>query len=189
MANSSSMINRMIRASKLQSSLYEEVEADKSATSQALLAVIIVSIIAGIGVAIQGIIFGAGGLFIVLGFIGGIVASLVGWLAWSFFAWLIGTTILKGPETSATWGELLRTIGFAYSPGVFRFFAFIPILGGLISFLALIWSLVAGVIAVRQALDFSTGRAIATCIIGWIIYVIIAFLVGALLFGGAMSLF
>jgi hypothetical protein len=178
----------MIRASKLQSDLYEEVEADKSATSQALLAVITISIIAGIGVAIQGIIRGQGGLFILWGFLGGIASSLLGWLAWSFFTWLIGTTILKGPETSATWGELLRTIGFAYSPGVFRFFVFIPFLGGLISFAALIWSLIAGVIAVRQALDFSTGRAIATCIIGWIINLVLVFLVSALLFG-AMALF
>jgi hypothetical protein len=31
-----------------------------------------------------------------------------------------------------------------------------------------IWMLVAGIIAIRQALDFSTGRAILTAIIGWI---------------------
>jgi hypothetical protein len=188
MADSSSMINRMIRASKLQSSLFEEVEADKSATSQALLAVITVSILAGIGTAISGIFVGQGGLGILWGLLAGIAGSLVGWLAWSFFTWLIGTTILKGPKTSSTWGELLRTIGFAYSPGVFKFFVFIPFLGGLISLAASIWSLVAGVIAVRQALDFSTGRAIATCIIGWLIYLIISFLVGFLLFG-ARSLF
>ena len=188
MQGSSSMINRMIRAAKLQSGLFEEVEADKSATSQALLVVITVSVIAGIGVAISGPMAGRAGLFILWGLLGGIGGSLLGWLAWSFFTWIIGTTILKGPNTSATWGELLRTIGFAYSPGVLRFFVFIPFLGGLISFAALIWSLVAGVIAVRQALDFSTGRAIATCIIGWIIYVIIVFLVNLLLFGVA-SLF
>jgi hypothetical protein len=81
MADSSSMINRMIRASKLQSSLFEEVEADKSATSQALLAVITVSILAGIGTAISGIFVGQGGLGILWGLLAGIAGSLVGWLA------------------------------------------------------------------------------------------------------------
>jgi hypothetical protein len=182
MSTSSSLINRMIRASKLEVALYEEVEADTSATSQAVLAVILVSIISGIGTAIGAIIAG-GGLRIIWGLLGGIVGSLLGWLAWSFFTWLLGTTVFKGPETKSSWGELMRTIGFAYSPGVFRFFSFIPFLGPVISFAALVWSLIAGVIAVRQALDFSTGRAIATCIVGWIIYVIVMVLV-ALLVGG-----
>jgi len=176
----------MIRASKLEVALYEEVEADSTLTTQALTVVILVSVMGGIGTAISGALKGAGGLFILWGLLGGIVASLIGWLAWSFFTWLIGTKLLKGPETSATWGELLRTIGFAYSPGILRFFVFIPVLGWIISFAVLIWSLIAGVIAVRQALDFSTGRAIATCIVGWIIYLIIVSLVGILLFGAAM---
>jgi hypothetical protein len=182
MSTSSSLVNRMIRASKLEVALYEEVEADTSATSQAVLSVVLVSIISGIGTAIGAIIAG-GGLRIIWGLLGGIVGSLLGWLAWSFFTWLLGTTVFKGPETKSSWGELMRTIGFAYSPGVFRFFSFIPFLGPVISFAALVWSLIAGVIAVRQALDFSTGRAIATCIVGWIIYVIVMVLV-ALLVGG-----
>ncbi len=188
MENSSSLVNRMIRASKLEVHLYEEVEADPTVTTQALTVVIIVSVLAGIGTAISGAISGVGGLRLLWGFIGGIVASLIGWLAWSFFTWIIGTKLLKGPKTSATWGELLRTIGFAYSPGILRFFVFIPIIGGIIVFVVLVWSLIAGVIAVRQALDFSTGRAIATCIVGWIIYIVIVFLVSLLLFGTA-SLF
>ena len=182
MSTSSSMINRMIRAAKLEVALYEEVEADTSATGQAVLSVVLVSVIAGIGTAIGTIIAG-GGILILWGLLAGIVGSLVGWLAWSFFTWLLGTTIFKGPETKATWGELMRTIGFAYSPGVFRFFSFIPIVGVVINFGVLIWSLIAGVIAVRQALDFSTGRAIATCIVGWIIYLVIIILVGVLIGG------
>jgi hypothetical protein len=103
-------------------------------------------------------------------------------------AYLVGTKIFKTRETSATWGELLRTIGFSNSPGVFRFFSFVPYIGGVIAFAASIWSLVAGVIAIRQALDFSTGRAIATAIVGWIIYMVIIFLI-TFLFLGAGALF
>jgi hypothetical protein len=83
---------------------------------------------------------------------------------------------------------LLRTIGFSNTPGVFRFFSFVPFVGGVIAFVASVWSLVAGVIAVRQALDFTTGRAIATCIVGWIIYMVIVFLI-TILFLGVGTLF
>jgi hypothetical protein len=59
--------------------------------------------------------------------------------------------------------------------------------GGLISFVASIWALVAMVIAVRQALDFTTMRAIATCIVGFIVLIVISAAV-ALLTGGLLIL-
>jgi len=91
--------------------------------------------------------------------------------------------VLKGPHTSATWGELLRTIGFAHSPGVLRIFSFIPFVGGIISFGASIWFLIAGVIGVRQALDVSTGRALVVCVVGWLVYLVIIMLISLLLVG------
>ena len=186
MKNSRSLVNRMIRAAKLEVNLYEEVEADSTATSQALIAVIVVSLATGIGAGIAGIAtMGALGFF--WGLLTGLAASLVGWLIWSYLAYILGTRIFKGPETSATWGELLRTIGFAHSPGVLRIFSFIPVIGGIIALGASIWFLIAGVIAVRQALDFSTGRALATCIVGWLIYLVLMLLVYLLL--GATALF
>jgi hypothetical protein len=179
---SPSLANRMIRAAKLDVNLYEEVEADTTANGQAFLAVIVVSLATGIGTGITGLAT-LGGLWFLWGLLTGLISSIVGWLAWSFFAYIIGTKIFKGPETSATWGELLRTIGFSNSPGIFRFFSFIPFLGVLIFYAASIWALIAGVIAVRQALDFSTGRALATCIVGWIIYMLIVFLASLFILG------
>ena len=43
------LVNRMIRAAMLDSRLYEEVEHDRSATSQAMQVVIIVALASGIG--------------------------------------------------------------------------------------------------------------------------------------------
>jgi len=184
---SHSLINRMIRAAKLDVNLYEEVEADTTATRQALLAVVVVSLLSGIGSGIAGLAT-RGGLWFIWGLLIGLVGSIVGWLAWSFVAYVVGTKIFKTAQTSATWGELLRTIGFSNSPGVFRFFSFVPYVGGIIAFAASVWSLIAGVIAIRQALDFSTGRAIATAVVGWIIYMVIIFLI-TFLFLGAGAIF
>jgi hypothetical protein len=59
---------------------------------------------------------------------------------------------------------LLRTTGYAYGPSLLRLFAFLqpPIVGLSIDVAARLWVTVAVVIAVRQALDFTTLRAIGT---------------------------
>lgn len=180
------LLNRMIRAAKLDASLYEEVEKDATATNQALLVVVIASVFSGIGSAIGGQMAGGTGGPVV-GLVVGVVTALVGWFVWSFITYFIGTRLFKGPQTEATYGQLLRCIGFSDSPLVLSILSFIPILGGIISFVASIWSLVAMIVAVRQALDFSTGRAIATCIVGFIVLVVLSAAV-ALLTGGLMVL-
>ena len=176
------IVNRMIRAARLDVSLYEEVEKDVTATNEAVLVVVIASICAGIGMAIGGQMAGGlGGLVFWLAV--GAITALIGWFVWSFITYFIGTRVFKGPKTESSYGELLRCIGFSSSPGVLRILSFIPIVGAIIAFVAMIWSLVAMVIAVRQALDFTTGRAIATCIVGFIVLVIISAVVAMLTAG------
>lgn len=169
----SSFTNRMIRAAKLDVNLYEEVEADKQAMGQAMGVVVLASVAAGIGsvgtTGINGLIFGT-------------VAALLGWFIWAFITYFVGTKILPEPQTEADYGELLRTIGFSSSPGVLRILGVIPLLGTIISVACGIWMLVAMVIAVRQALDFkSTWRAVGVCAIGWIIQIILFWIVFSML--------
>jgi len=157
--------DRIIRAAKLDVSLYEEVEADKGAMGQAMGIVVLSSLAAGIG-----IISSAGISAILLG----TVSALIGWYAWSYIVYFVGTRILPEPQTKADYGELLRTIGFSSSPGLIRVFGIIPGLTGIVLLTASVWMLIAMVIAVRQALDYSgTGRAVGVCVIGWIIQWII----------------
>jgi len=165
-----SMVNRMIRAARLENDVYEELERDRDATTQALTVVVIVAIAEGIGSALSTLFAGVGIGAAIGGLISGIVAAVVGWVIWSFLTYWIGTSLFGG---KATYGELLRTIGFAYTPNALGIFVFIPILGGIIAFVGAIWALIAGIIAVRQALDFDTAKAILTAIIGWIILIII----------------
>ena len=180
------LLDRMIRAARLDASLYEEVEKDATATNQALLVVVVASVCSGIGASIAGALTGGLGALGV-GLVVGVVAALVGWFVWSFVTYFIGTRLLKGPQTEATYGQLLRCIGFSDSPRVLGILVFIPVIGVGISLLASIWSLVAMVVAVRQALDFSTGRAIATCIVGFIVVLIIGLVLG-MLTGGLLAI-
>ncbi len=162
--------DRIVRAAKLDVSLYEEVEADKGAMGQATGVVVLSSLAAGVGIAHVGL----GGILV------GTVGALIAWYLWAFVTYIIGTKLLPEPQTRADMGEMLRTIGFSASPGLIRVLGIIPPLTGIVFRVAEIWMLIAMVIAVRQALDYrGTLRAVGVCVIGWIVF----FLIGILLFG------
>ncbi len=167
---SRSITDRMMGAAMLDINTYEEVEHDTSATGQAAGVVAIVAVASAIGAAGGGI--GA--------IIGGVIAAVLGWLLWAGITYLIGDKLFGG---TATWGELLRTIGFAQAPGVLYVLAIIPLLGWLVRLVVGIWILIAGIIAIRQALDFSTGKAVLTAVLGWLA-LIIPMLILASMFGG-----
>jgi hypothetical protein len=103
------------------------------------------------------------------GIFAGVISALLGWLLWAGITYLIGAKLLGG---TATWGELLRTIGFAQTPGVLHVLGIIPVLGGIIRFGVTIWVLITGIIAIRQALDISTGKALLTAVLGWLVIIL-----------------
>ena len=169
--------NRIIRATMLDSNLYEEVEADKGALGQAITIVVLSSIAAGIG------LYKTGGFN---GIITGTIAALISWYVWAYLTYFIGTKFLPEPQTEADLGELLRTIGFSSSPGLLRVFYFIPGIGALVYLISSFWMLIAMIIAVRQALDYnSTLRAVGVCVIGYIIQIFVFVLLFSI-FGGTL---
>ncbi len=157
-------VNRIFRACKLDVSLYEEVEADKSATFQAGLVVVLSSLAAGVGALHLG----------ASNFLMAPVLSLISWYVWAYLIYLIGTKLFPEPNTKSDHGELLRTIGFSSAPGLIRVFGFTPDLMTITFIGGGIWMLVAMIVAVRQALDYqSTWRAIGVVVIGFLIQAIV----------------
>jgi hypothetical protein len=166
---------RMLRATLLDRALYEEVEADTSATWQAVGVVVLSSLAAGLG---SGVREGIGGVVLWT------LMVLIGWYGWAYLTYFIGTTFLAEPQTRADHRELLRTLGFASAPGVLRLLGSIPGLTVVVFGVVNLWMLVAMVIAVRQALDYtSMGRAIGVCIIGWCIVLVLILLLAPALAG------
>jgi hypothetical protein len=163
------LIERAIGAARLDVATYEEVEHDPSALGQAMAVVVVAAIASGIGSAQQGL----------LGLAVGALASLVGWFVWAGLVYLVGTRLLPAPGTKADLSQLLRTTGFSAAPGVLAAGGVVPGIGMIVVAVAGLWQLATMVVAVRQALDYpSTGRAIAVCLIGFVVYVLI---VGVLL--------
>jgi hypothetical protein len=174
----SSFLHRTVGATLLDRRVYEEVEADRGATGQAVAVVLLSS--AGGGLAAAAL-----GAQTATDVVIGIIASLIGWIAWAVLTYVIGTRFLPEPQTRADTGELLRTLGFASAPGLLRVFAFVPIVGLPLYGLTWIWMLVTTVIAVRQALDYtSTARAVAVCILGWALSFVLAAVIGTIIAPG-----
>jgi len=148
---------------------YEEVEHNDNLTTQAAIVVLIAALARGVG----GFNNGENGIIV------GVVAALFSWLVWAGITYLIGDKLLKG---TATWGELLRTLGYAQAPAVLLIFGFVPVLGNILGAVVGIWLLVTGIVAIRQALDFDTGKAVLTAFLGWLVAVAIpALVIGAAL--------
>ncbi len=153
---------RMWRAAMLHPDTYEEVEADRNATPQAFVVVILSALGLGVG-AIEN--HGA------IGVLWSTIHAVVLWYIWAFVTYMIGTRLLPTEHTEADHGELLRTIGFSSAPGILRILMLVPPISGAVFFICTGWMLVAMVVGVRHALDYvGTGRAIAVCAIGFPVY-------------------
>ena len=154
---------RLKKAIFLDVAFYEVVEKDKKFTDQAMMTVALVSVVQGFMIA----------GFAPIALVQGILGSLVRFIIWAFFIAFVGTRILPEPETESNTGELIRTLGFAYAPGLLVVLKVLPFISNLIDPIVTIMQLAAMTIAVRQALDFnSTVRAVGVCIVAFILMIV-----------------
>jgi hypothetical protein len=161
-------LQRLIGAAALDPAIYEEVEADVTATGQAVAVVIASSLAAGLGARALG-----GNTIVNAAFF--TMVSLMAWSTWAIVTYEIGAHVIPEEQTRADVGQLLRTIGFATAPGILRVFGILPGVAIPAFAITAVWMLVAMIVAVRQALDYkSTGRAIAVCVMGWVLAITLA---------------
>ena len=162
------MIRRMFLVATLNPSVFEEVEHDRSATLQAMAVVILVAIAGGVGGMLSG------DVDLLRGLVFGVVRGVVSWAVWAGAALLVGTTLLKTPNTSADWGEVARGTGFSQTPGLLNILVFIPVIGQVILVLTFFWQLAAMLMAIRESLDYdSLWRAFFVVLIALIPVLII----------------
>jgi hypothetical protein len=170
-----SFLERVIGALRLDAATYEEVEHDETSLGQAAGVVVVTALAAAIGTAGRG-----GGSPV-----GAVFGSIAGWLVSTAFIWVIGVYWMKH---TSDYKELLRTLGFASAPNVLAVLAGLPLLGGFAALAGSLWSLAAFVVAVRQALDVTTGRAVWVCVLAVLLnfacIIGLMLLLGGLLGGG-----
>jgi mono/diheme cytochrome c family protein len=157
---------RIAGAATLNAATYEDVEADVSATPQAMVVILAASLAAGIGASgwrselTDVLVLSASAAAI----------ALVAWMCWAVVTFEIGARMLADPATHSDVGELLRTLGFSAAPGLFFVFGAFPGLTTSVFIITCVWMLAAMVIALRQALDYnSVFKALAVCSLGWLL--------------------
>jgi hypothetical protein len=170
------MFKRIGGVFRLDPYTFEEIEGDPSATGQAALVVFVVALIAALGSVIGSVFFEDVPFQSSLSTL---LSVMVGWVVWSVVTWFVGVNIFGG---KANVGEMLRVIGFAYAPQVL---AIIPCIGWPIG---IIWSLLAGFIAVRQGLDLDNVKTFFTIVLGVIAYGVVTILFGIVM-GTTQALF
>ena len=172
-----SFLERLLGALRLDADTFEEVEHDPGSLGQAAGVVALAGLAAAIGAAGEGV-----------GAFGAVIGSLLGWAISAGFIWLVGVFFM---EHTSDYPELLRTLGFASAPQLLLVLRAIPVLGALAAVAVFFWGLAAWVVAVRQALDVSTGRAAWICLLAVLVngacIVGLVLLLGGLLGGSGHS--
>ena len=155
---------RLLRAALLHADTYEEIEADRRSIGQAIAVVALACVSIGVGRYLQNASAGFASHQLTLQVVLSVIEPLALWIGGSTFVFMVGATFFRGPETETDFAEVLRTTGFAFTPALLRVFVALPPawLGLSIDLAARVWVFLAFVVAVRQALDFTTARAVGT---------------------------
>lgn len=149
-------LRRLIGALTLDAGVYEDIESDRHAAMQSVAVVAAVSVAGGIAWTGLGLD--------VVAFISGAIIALGAWLVWAATIAALGRSAMAEPQTRIDVPQLLRVLGYAAAPGMFLVLAAMRAVAAPVLILVSVWLVAAGVMAVRQALDYrSTTRAVLVC--------------------------
>jgi hypothetical protein len=93
--SSTSFVDRIVGALRLDPNVYEEIEHDTDATGQAAIIVAVSAILSGIG-SVQGR---------PNNLIGGVIGALLLWVVFAVFAYVIGTMSCAPPRPPHRWAK------------------------------------------------------------------------------------
>jgi hypothetical protein len=173
------VIDRILRAIRLDPNVYREIAEDENALSEAAIIVIVVTFLSALGTAF------VSDNFIVTLLVSWLMSIVVGWIGWAVLTYFIGDKLFGGRSSIP---EMMRVLGYATAPRLLGVLGFIPCLGWLAALIGAILALIAGIIAVRESMEFDTGKAVLTVLIAWVISFAITFGVGLLIGGGVAAL-
>ena len=165
---------RAFRAARLDESLFDEVMENPKLMTQSIIVVFLY------GAAVAYGTFGRAG---VSGINSAIFITLIGWYIWAFSTYMAGARLFPESGTAADRKAFMRSMGFASSPGWLRLLGLIPGVGGAVFAVASLWMVVASVVAVKKALNYTSTRRAAAITVGcWIISTLIQGLMYILFF-------
>jgi hypothetical protein len=163
---------RVTAAAMLKWEVYEDVKKDPIASTQARVIVATGAAAAGIGA------FWAGPLAIITY----VAAGLLGWLAFAYVTYLVGTTVFPGQKSDQHWALLFKALGIAHAPRILILSGIaLPLFAPLIALALFIWLLAAAVPATQYSLELDRESAILSTITGALALFAISLMIPALI--------
>ena len=164
-----SFSERVLGAFGLREEIFAEIIADRAANQQAIRALLLGSLGPAIGAAF------AFGTVVALPFY--FIGALIAWPAYGALAYLLGTRLFDASTTRRNMDGFARAIAFAGLPRFVMAGAVSTILSYVLGPIAVVWCLVATVIAMRSALSLSIGRALGAAVTAFVTLAVLASLV------------
>jgi hypothetical protein len=162
-------VSRMIRAAKLDASLFEELIDNPSIQGQSVWVVAIFAMATGYGM------FSRAGVTAVNSCL---VTTFFAWYFWAFSIYFIGTYFFGNATTKTDRKTIMRVVAFSSAPGVLRLLGVIPQTSSILFIVTSVWIVAASVMGIKMAFTIShTGKAILLCASTWLL----AFVVQSLL--------
>jgi hypothetical protein len=197
-----SFLDRFVGVLKLDPATWQGIKQDAAANQQALLIVLGAGLISGLTAA-RGLalsvqefqtqleqtaiedpelaaelgqldvsMFDSGGARVSM-VIFSIIGSLIAWYIFAALSrWAAGQFFGADPN-AATSGQMRRLTGWAYAPALLNILAPIPVVGGIVSIVAVIWVLVNQVHAIKTGMNLTTGKSVGAMIVANIMPAII----------------
>ena len=171
------LMNRLMGVLTLKAPTYREIADDKNGTTTAGIIVVVMALLSGIlSFLFAGAIGAAIGQAAPVNLLGSairtIVSVIVGWFVGSWVFAFVSKTFFGGKTDT---GEMLRVFGYTQ---IFSILNVVPVCGSLV---ALVLSVIAAVIGIREASEFDTTKAILTGLVGFVVLLVVGFIVGAVL--------
>ncbi len=184
------MLDRIMGVITLKAPVYREIADDQTATTQAGIIVVVVALITGF---VSGLVqVGSDGV-VHTSLIGAVLGAVVG-VGLSLLSWVVASWVLSavsgamGGKTNTS--EMLRVTGYV------QIFSLVSILNlavlassalacltGLMGLVVGILALIGYLIGVREAAEFTTGKAIVAALVAAVINFLITVVVGGTILG------
>jgi hypothetical protein len=162
------MFERLMGIISLKAPVYKQVAEDKSAMKDAVIIVVVVSLIQGLMV---GSLPDTGGINIGGGVAQAILTMVFALLGWVVTAWLLAM-VAKSFGGDTDMNEMLRVTGHVYIFNLVVILRLTILISSallcatsIVGVIALVLSIIGYVIGVREAAGFTTGKAVATAVI------------------------
>jgi hypothetical protein len=166
------LIQRLRRLAMLDTTVFDEIRTDTTATIPALVVAVVATLLAGLGGWLWWWTAGIpdkGKMFVQSLIFGGIL-SLLFWFIWIAITYVLLTQMFRA---RADLNELIRVMGFATAPLALGVLMFIPEVDWGIGLCSIVFFFGLTTVAVQSATDAPAGRALAANAAGFAVWAIV----------------